>query len=106
MTSTGIRPATTAHALGTDRSHVFVWARQAPNLSWATHRPLSVGHAWPYASMPPHIVQTGRALDSASWPCFVFTEFSELVKIIANFKNLHRIDLTSEIMKQILLGRS
>jgi hypothetical protein len=104
MTDAGIRPATAAPALGTDRSPVFVWARQAPDLSWATHRPLSVGHARPYASRPPHIVQVGHALDSASWPCFVFPEFSELVKIIANLKNLHMIDLTSENYETNFVG--
>jgi hypothetical protein len=104
MTGAGIRPATAAPALGTDHSLIFMWARQAPDLSWATRHPLFVGDARPYASRPPHIVQAGRALDSASWPCFDFPESFELVKIIANFKNLHRIDLTSENYETNFVG--
>jgi hypothetical protein len=55
-----------------------------------------MGHTQRCASRPPHTVQMGRALDSACWPCFVFPEFSELVQIIANFKNMHKIHLISE----------
>jgi hypothetical protein len=63
-----------------------------------------VGHARRCANSPPHTVQTGRALDSARWPYFVFPEFSELVQIIANFKNLHMIHLTSENYETNFIG--
>jgi hypothetical protein len=69
------------------------------------HAPSSVPWAARHrASRPPRTVLTGRA-EIGPLALIYFPEFSELVQIIANFKNLHMIHLTSENYEIIFLDR-
>jgi hypothetical protein len=64
-----------------------------------------MGHAC-YASRPRQCYATGLGEDIGPLACFIFSQFSEYIQMLAKFKNLCRIHLTQKAMKQILLDRS
>jgi hypothetical protein len=75
---------------------VFVWAAPAPDSLWATHHRRIRG---------PHRYCANRPrAEAGSLALFCFSKFSDLVQIIANFKNLHMIHLTSENYETNFVG--
>jgi hypothetical protein len=88
------KPHTLGPALAEERVGHYAVSRALSSMPWAARH---------YASRPPRTVLMGRA-EIGPLALICFTEFSELVQIIANFKKLCMIHLTSENYETNFVG--
>jgi hypothetical protein len=63
-----------------------------------------VGHAIACSTRPHQHCASGLRAEAGMLALFCFSKFSDLVQIITNFKNLHRIHLTSENFETNFVG--
>jgi hypothetical protein len=71
-------------------------------VAWAGR--CAVGHSITWSAGPRRYCASGPCTEASPLDLFCFSKFSDLVQIIANFKNLHRIHLTLENYETKFVG--